>query len=79
MLPNEMHFVYTKVSLWQTAEPQSVMTTEKEVVAPHTIKAKSTSARNIFTKTNAAAGSTMSFVSSDQLLRTRNQLKNQQV
>jgi len=80
MLPNKIHFVYTKFSLWQTAEPQSILTTEKEVVAPdQTMKAKSTSARNIFSKNIAAAGSTMNYVSSDQLLRTRNQKKNQQV
>jgi hypothetical protein len=37
----------------QTVEPQSVMTTEKEVVEPPIIKPNSTSARNIFSKTNA--------------------------
>jgi hypothetical protein len=56
-----------------------MLTTEKEVVQPQTTKAKSISARNIFSKTNAVAGATLNYVSSDQLLRTRNQLKNQQV
>jgi hypothetical protein len=79
MLQNFLHYVYTKFSLWQTPEPQSVMTTEKDVVPPETIKTKSTSARNIFSKTNVAPGSTISFVTSNQLLRTRNQKKNQQV
>jgi hypothetical protein len=78
MITNEMHFVYTKFTLWQTAEPQSELTTEKEVDASHTIKPKSTSARNIFTKSNAASGPT-NCISSDQLFRTRNQKKNQQV
>jgi hypothetical protein len=50
------------------------MTTEKEVVEPPIIKPKSTSARNIFSKTNAAAAGSalMNFVTSDQLLRTHN-------
>jgi hypothetical protein len=73
MLQNVLHYVYIKFSLWQTPEPQSVMTTEKDVVPPQTIKTKSTSARNIFSKTNVAPGSTISFVTSNQLLRTRNQ------
>jgi hypothetical protein len=47
------------------------MTTEKDVAPPQTIKTKSTSDRNIFSKTNAAPGSTISFVTSNQLLRTR--------
>jgi hypothetical protein len=72
MLQNVLHFVYTKFSLWLTPEPQSVMTTEKEVIPPQTIKTKFTSARNIFSKTNAPLGSTISFVCSNQLLRTRN-------
>jgi hypothetical protein len=55
------------------------MTIEKEVVPPQTIKTKSTSARNIFKKTNAAPGLMISFVSSNQLLRTSNQKKNQHV
>jgi hypothetical protein len=77
MHPNEMHFAYTRVRLWQTVEPQSVMTTEKEVVEPPMIKPKSTSARNIFSKTNAATGSAlMNFVTFDQLLRTHNQKNN---
>jgi hypothetical protein len=79
MLQNVLHFVYTKFSLWQTPEPQSVMTTEKDVVPPQTIKTKNTSARNIFSITNAAPGSTISFVTFKQLLRTRNQKKNQRV
>ena len=78
MLTNEMHFVYTKVSLWQTAATESLLTTEKEVDVANTIKSKSTSARNIFAKSNASSGST-NYVSTDQLLRTRNQKKNQQV
>jgi hypothetical protein len=79
MLQNVLHYVYTKFSLWQTPEPQSVMTTEKDVVPPQTTKTKSTPARNIFSKTNVAPGSTVSFVTSNQLLRTHNQKKNQQV
>jgi hypothetical protein len=76
MHPNELHFAYTRVRLWQTVEPQSMMTTEKEVVEPPIIKPKSTSTRNIFSKNYVAAGSTlMNFVTSDQLLRTRNQKK----
>jgi hypothetical protein len=66
-------------TLWFRSLPQSVMTTEKDVVPPQTIKTKSTSVRNIFSKTNVAPGSTISFVTSNQLLRTRNQKKNQQV
>jgi hypothetical protein len=66
MHPNELHFAYTRVRLWQTVEPQSMMTTGNEVVQSAIIKPKSTSAQNIFLKTNAPAGST---------LRTRNQKK----
>jgi hypothetical protein len=48
MHPNELHFAYTRVRLWHTVEPQSVMTTENEVVEPPIIKPRSTSAKNIF-------------------------------
>jgi hypothetical protein len=61
MHPNELHFAYTRVRLWQTIEPQNVMTTEKEIVTFDQLFfqrvlqlgiffSKSTSARNIFFK-----------------------------
>lgn len=68
----------SKLSFWQNNEPVSVLTIETLVDEGTTMTTKTSATRTLFQKKNGSNGS-LNYVSTQQLLRTRNQKKKQQV
>ena len=68
----------SKLSFWQNNEPASLLTTEKVVHDSTTMTKKTCATRPLFPKKNGASES-LNYVTTQQLLRTRNQKKKHQV